>query len=140
MEELVARNGGRPHGRHGAAGDCQESTPRTRPSCIPAVQQAAAPRITAHPTEVDDIVKKAWEPVYGGQDRPHTHIVADFLAKYKDYLFYGDEYVVESITGDRLLREFRNSSATAASWDQSEHRSGLSCLCWLPTGWQCSST
>ena len=82
----------------------------------------AGGRITARPTEVDDIVKKAWDPVYCGQDRPHTHIVAEFLAKYKDYLFYGNEYVVERITGDRLLREFRHSSATAASWDQWEHQ------------------
>ena len=44
----------------------------------------ASGRISAHLTEVDDIVKEAWEPVYCGQDRPHTHIVADFLAKYKD--------------------------------------------------------
>ena len=37
------------------------------------------------------IVQDAWRPVYHGQDERHADIAAHFLAKYKDYLFHGEE-------------------------------------------------
>ena len=81
-------------------------------------------RVTANPAEVDAIVQAAWGPVYQGQAGQHADIVAHFLAKYKDYVFHGDAFQVRAITGERLLQEFRNSAATAASWDQREHHPG----------------
>jgi hypothetical protein len=78
-------------------------------------------RVTAHPAEVDAIVQEAWNPVYQGQAGQRADIVAHFLAKYKDYICHGDVFQVRAITGERLLQEFRNSAATAASWDQWEH-------------------
>ena len=75
-------------------------------------------RITAHPAEVDKIIQEAWAPVYNGQGNHHIHTVCDFIIKYKDFIYRGETYVVGSITGEQLMREFKHSPATAASWDQ----------------------
>jgi hypothetical protein len=78
-------------------------------------------RVTAHLVEVDAIVQEAWSPVYQGQAGQHGDIVAHFLAKYRDFIYHGEAFQVKAITGERLLHEFRNSAATAASWGQWEH-------------------
>ncbi|WP_353239581.1 hypothetical protein, partial [Limnohabitans sp.] len=44
------------------------------------------------------------------------------MAKYRDFVFRGEPFPVSDITGERLRREFKHSAATAASWDQWEHR------------------
>ncbi|MFM7987937.1 MAG: hypothetical protein ACKPKO_52350, partial [Candidatus Fonsibacter sp.] len=79
-------------------------------------------RITAHPTEVDRIAQQAWTPVYRGHEHAHSHIVGDFLAKYKDFIYRGEPFPVSDITGERLRRELKHAAATAASWDQWEHQ------------------
>ncbi|MFM7989101.1 MAG: hypothetical protein ACKPKO_58290, partial [Candidatus Fonsibacter sp.] len=79
-------------------------------------------RITAHPTEVDKIVQQAWAPVYRGQGLDHCQVAGDFLAKYRDLVFREEPLPVSDITGERLRRELKHSAATAASWDQWEHR------------------
>ena len=45
-----------------------------------------------------------------------------FFVKYKDFIYRGETFEVGDITGKRVMREFKHSAATAASWDQWEFR------------------
>ena len=81
-----------------------------------------AGRITAHPAEVDKLIQEAWAPVYNGQSTQHVHTVGSLLIKYNDFIYRGETFAVGRITGEQLVREFQPSAATAASWDQWEHR------------------
>ena len=67
-----------------------------------------AGRITAHPAEVDKLIQEAWAPICQGHSDQHVQTVGDFLIKYKDYVYRGENFAVSSITGERLMREFQH--------------------------------
>ena len=77
--------------------------------------------ITAHPIEVDTIVAEAWAKVYNGNVQDHQRQVADFLCKYRQYIYvHAGNVSIPAFTSDMILDDCENAPSTGAGWDQWE--------------------
>ena len=75
-------------------------------------------RITAHPHEVDGILRKAWGQVYQGNSPCHVRTTAEFLARYRGHLYVQSRpEQLRPLTADDILKGGTTSAATAAGWD-----------------------
>ena len=69
------------------------------------------------PDEIDDILIKAWQPIYSGNTSDHTMLISRFARAYGAYIPVQQPFHVDDATADQVEQACASAPASAGGLD-----------------------
>ena len=78
---------------------------------------------STEPREIDEVVRRVWQPIYDGNSRQPEQIVDVFFTKYARHIYTSMPVEVEEMIWDLVYQAFTRGKTSAAgldSWEPEE--------------------